>query len=157
MDKRIDVFATAIYNQMSHEDLLQLDLAYAPPYSSARDPVIIAGALSQNYYQGDWEPITPHELQEKIKSGNSFTLIDVRNRLEVMKIKALPGAVHIPIDSLRDRLGDLDPQQETILYCAQGLRSYLGNRILLMNGFENVSTLSGGLENWMYELQSSDT
>ncbi len=157
VDKRIDVFATAIYNQMNHEDLLQLDLAYAPPYSAARDPVIIAGALSQNYYQGDWEPITPRELQEKIQSGNSFTLIDVRNRLEVMKIKALPGAVHIPIDSLRDRLGDLDPQQETVLYCAQGLRSYLGNRILLMNGFENVRTLAGGLENWMYELESSNT
>jgi NADPH-dependent 2,4-dienoyl-CoA reductase/sulfur reductase-like enzyme len=58
VDKRVDVFATAIYHQMRLEDLLQLDLAYAPPYSAARDPVIIAGAVGQNYYQGDWDPIT---------------------------------------------------------------------------------------------------
>jgi NADPH-dependent 2,4-dienoyl-CoA reductase/sulfur reductase-like enzyme/rhodanese-related sulfurtransferase len=156
VDKRIDVFATAIYNQMSHEDLLQLDLAYAPPYSAARDPVIIAGALGQNYYQGDWQPITPKELQKKMQSANSFTLVDVRTRRELTKRKALPGAIHIPVDSLRDRLRDLDPEQETILYCAQGLRSYLGNRILSMHGFKQVRTLSGGLECWMYELGASD-
>jgi rhodanese-related sulfurtransferase len=79
----------------------------------------------------------------------------VRTRLELAKIAPLPGAVHIPIDLLRNKLKDLDPYQETILYCAQGLRSYLGNRILLMNGFEQVRTLSGGLENWTYELEST--
>ena len=89
--------------------------------------------------------------------GKTYTLIDVRTRLELTKIPPLPEAIHIPIDSLRQKLEDLDPEQETILYCAQGLRSYLGNRILLMNGFERVRTLSGGLENWMYELESSDT
>ncbi|MGD9207595.1 MAG: FAD-dependent oxidoreductase, partial [Syntrophobacterales bacterium] len=66
VDKRVDVFATAIYHQMRLEDLLQLDLAYAPPYSAARDPVIIAGAVGQNYYQGDWDPISPHELKTKM-------------------------------------------------------------------------------------------
>jgi NADPH-dependent 2,4-dienoyl-CoA reductase/sulfur reductase-like enzyme/rhodanese-related sulfurtransferase len=155
VDKRIDVFATAIYHHMSLEDLLQLDLAYAPPYSAARDPVIIAGAVGQNYYQGDWDPISPHELKEKIHLGESFALIDVRTRRELTKIDALPGATHIPIDLLRQRLQDLDPEQETILYCAQGLRSYLGNRILAMNGFKDVKTLSGGLENWMYNLGSA--
>ena len=157
MDKRIDVFATAIYHSMSQEDLIQLDLAYAPPYSAARDPVVIAGAVSQNYYQRDWDPISPNELKHKMDDGQRYTLIDVRTRLELTKIPPLPEAIHIPIDSLRQKLQDLDPEQETILYCAQGLRSYLGNRILLMNGFERVRTLSGGLENWMYELQSSDT
>jgi NADPH-dependent 2,4-dienoyl-CoA reductase/sulfur reductase-like enzyme/rhodanese-related sulfurtransferase len=157
VDKRIDVFATAIYHHMSQEDLLQLDLAYAPPYSAARDPVVIAGALGQNYYLGDWDPISPFELKEKLTREDSHTLIDVRTRLELNKIAPLPGAIHIPIDSLRRRLRDLDPARETILYCAQGLRSYLGNRILLMNGFEQVRTLSGGLENWMYELEQSDT
>jgi NADPH-dependent 2,4-dienoyl-CoA reductase/sulfur reductase-like enzyme/rhodanese-related sulfurtransferase len=155
VDKRIDVFATAIYHQMSTEDLLQLDLAYAPPYSAARDPVIIAGAVGQNYYQGDWIPITPHELKEKMDSGADFTLVDVRTKLELAEKDPLPGAIHIPIDLLRRELGRLDPEKETILYCAQGLRSYLGNRILAMNGFNPVKTLSGGLDNWVYELEST--
>ena len=155
VDKRIDVFATAIYHQMSLEDLLQLDLAYAPPYSAARDPVIIAGAVGQNYYQGDWDPISPHELKEKIDSGEDLTLIDVRNKLELAERGPLTGAIHIPIDLLRRELRKLDPDRETILYCAQGLRSYLGNRILVMNGFKRVKTLSGGLDNWVYEMDSA--
>ena len=155
VDKRIDVFATAIYHQMVLEDLLQLDLAYAPPYSAARDPVIIAGAVGQNYYHGDWDPITPNELKEKMESGEDFALIDVRTRLELAEIDPLPGAIHIPIDLLRQQLGKLDLERETILYCAQGLRSYLGNRILAMNGFKRARTLSGGLDNWVYELEST--
>ena len=156
VDKRIDVLATAIYHHMSLEDLLNLDLAYAPPYSAARDPVIIAGAVGQNYYQGDWNPITPHELKEKIDSGEDIALIDVRNRMELAKRGPLPGATHIPIDLLRRELERLDPDKETILYCAQGLRSYLGNRILALKGFKKARTLAGGLNNWMYEEESMD-
>ncbi len=157
VDKRIDVLATAIYHHMNLEDLLNLDLAYAPPYSAARDPVIIAGALGQNYYQGDWNPITPHQLKEKMNSGEDIALIDVRNRLELAKRGPLPGATHIPIDLLRRELEKLDPDKETILYCAQGLRSYLGNRILAIKGFKRVRTLSGGLDNWMYEAESTNS
>jgi rhodanese-related sulfurtransferase len=153
VDKRIDVFATAIYHQMSLEDLLNLDLAYAPPYSAAKDPVIVAGAVGQNYYQGDWNPISPKELKEKMQSGEPLTLIDVRTKLELSEIGPIPGAVHIPIDLLRRRLQNLDSEQEIILYCAQGLRSYLGNRILAMNGFKKVRTLSGGLDTWTYETE----
>ena len=151
VDKRVDVFATAIYNQMRLEDLLQLDLAYAPPYSAARDPVVIAGAVGQNYYQDDWDPISPHELKVKLDGEESFVLVDVRTRLELQERGPLPGAHHIPIDLLRRQLQKLDPDKETILYCAQGLRSYLGNRILAMRGFKRVRTLSGGMDNWMYE------
>jgi NADPH-dependent 2,4-dienoyl-CoA reductase/sulfur reductase-like enzyme/rhodanese-related sulfurtransferase len=157
VDKRIDVLATAIYHHMSLEDLLNLDLAYAPPYSAARDPVVIAGAVGQNYYQGDWNPITPQEVKERMDSGEDIALIDVRNRLELSKRDPLPGAIHMPIDLLRRELPKLDPDKETILYCAQGLRSYLGNRILAMKGFKKVSTMSGGLDNWMYELKSTDS
>lgn len=152
VDKRVDVLATALYNNMSLEDLLQLDLAYAPPYSSARDPVVIAGAVAQNYYQGDWDPITPKELHEKIEKADPIVLVDVRSPMEMAQTGMLPGAVHIPIDDLRDRLGELDPQRETILYCAQGLRSYLANRILSMHGFKRARTLTGGVFNWQYEL-----
>lgn len=151
VDKRVDVFATAIFHHMRLEDLLQLDLAYAPPYSAARDPVIIAGAVAQNYYQNDWDPISPHELKAKMDAGESFVLVDVRTRLELQEREPLPGALHIPIDLLRRQLQKLDPDKETILYCAQGLRSYLGNRILAMSGFKRVRTLSGGMDNWMYE------
>jgi NADPH-dependent 2,4-dienoyl-CoA reductase/sulfur reductase-like enzyme/rhodanese-related sulfurtransferase len=150
VDKRIDVFATAIYNRMDQEELLQLDLAYAPPFSSARDPVIVVGALGQNFFAGDWRPITPVSLHEKIERKDDFLLIDVRTPMEVKKLRVIPGAVHIPIDDLRNRLGELDPEKEIILYCAVGLRSYVGNRLLAMKGFKNVQTLTGGISTWPY-------
>jgi rhodanese-related sulfurtransferase len=150
VDKRIDVMATAIYNSMTAEDLLQLDLAYAPPYSSARDPIIVVGALGQNFAQGDWTPITPEELNKKMKENDDFVLVDVRTALELKKLGTLPGAIHIPIDDLRKRISELDPDKETILYCAVGMRSYVGNRILNMKGFDKVKTLTGGFASWMY-------
>ena len=153
VDKRIDVFATALYNRMTQEDLLQLDLAYAPPYSAARDPVIIAGALGQNYFRGDWRPVPPGELSEKRRRGEPVTLIDVRTSKEVTRAGKIPGAVHIPIDDLRSRMRELDPERETILYCATGLRSYVGERILSQQGFKRVQTLTGGTFSWMFELE----
>jgi rhodanese-related sulfurtransferase len=150
VDKRIDVMATAIYNKMTVDELLQLDLAYAPPYSSARDPVIIAGALGQNFYAGDWNPITPSELNAKIERGDDFVLVDTRTMFELKKTGIIPGAKHIAIDTLRAQVEDLDSRKETILYCAVGLRSYVGHRILDMKGFENVKTLTGGIESWTY-------
>ncbi len=152
VDKRIDVFATAIYNKMNVEELVHLDLSYAPPYSAARDPVIIAGMVGQNFYQGDWDPITPAMLHEKIQQGDPPLIVDVRNRQELLKTGTLPGAINIPIDELRGRLHEINPEREVVLYCAQGLRSYLGHRILSMNGFERVRTLTGGTLNWMYGL-----
>jgi NADPH-dependent 2,4-dienoyl-CoA reductase/sulfur reductase-like enzyme/rhodanese-related sulfurtransferase len=150
VDKRIDVMATAIYNHMAVDDLLQLDLAYAPPYSAARDPVIIAGAVGQNFYTGDWNPITPAALHEKIQKGDNFVLLDTRTVDELKKTGVIPGARHIAIDHLRNRIGELDPNEETILYCAVGLRSYVGERILAMRGFRNVKTLTGGIDTWTF-------
>ncbi len=150
VDKRLDVMATAIYNGMSIDELLQLDLAYAPPYSAARDPIIYVGAVGQDYHEGDWEPITPAELQAKMKKGDDFALLDTRTGKELKETGIIPGAVHIPIDELRDRIDELDRERETILYCAVGMRSYLGNRILAMKGFKNVKTLTGGIESWTH-------
>lgn len=154
VDKRIDVMATAIYNRMTVEDLMHLDLAYAPPYSSARDPIFVSGAIGQNFYNGDYSPITPAVLHDKIKSGDKLTIVDVRTRNELLKTGIIPGAVHLPIDELRNRLGELDNRNETVLYCAVGLRSYLGFRILKMKGFELVSSLTGGIGCWTYSLTS---
>lgn len=153
VDKRIDVIATAIYNRMNLEDLIHLDLAYAPPYSAARDPVVVAGAVGQNYFQGDWNPITPYELHERMQEEEALTLLDVRTLQEVEETGVLPGAKHVPIDDLRSRIEELDPQNETVIYCAQGLRSYVGNRILTLNGFRSVRTLTGGTEDWLYEME----
>jgi NADPH-dependent 2,4-dienoyl-CoA reductase/sulfur reductase-like enzyme/rhodanese-related sulfurtransferase len=153
IDKRIDVMATAIYNGMALDDLLQLDLAYAPPYSAARDPVIVAGAIGQNFYVGDWDPITPAELHQKIEKGDDCVLLDTRTVKELKKTGVIPGAIHIPIDDLRDRISDLDPEKETILCCAVGLRAYVGNRLLAMKGFKNVKTLTGGIKSWTYPKQ----
>ncbi len=150
VDKRIDVMATAIYNGMALEDLLQLDLSYAPPYSSARDPVIVAGAIGQNFYVGDWVPVTPAELHEKMERGDDFVLLDTRTVQELKKTGVIPGARHIPIDELRNRASDLDPEKETVLYCAIGLRSYVAHRLLAMRGFKNLKTLTGGMNNWTY-------
>ena len=150
VDKRIDVMATAIYNHMAVDDLLQLDLAYAPPYSSARDPVIVAGAVGQNFYAGDWLPMTPSELHDKMKRGDDYVLVDTRTIKELKKTGIIPGSIHIPIDDLRDRMNDLDPEQETILCCAVGLRAYVASRLLAMKGFKNVKTLTGGVNSWTY-------
>ncbi len=150
VDKRIDVIATAIYNRMALDDLLQLDLAYAPPYSAARDPVIVAGAIGQNFYVGDWMPITPAELHAKIEAGEEFLLLDMRTARELKKTGIIPGAIHMPIDDLRNRISELDSEKEMVLYCAVGLRSYIGNRLLAMKGFRKVRTLTGGIESWIY-------
>ena len=151
VDKRIDVFSTAIYNRMNQEELIHLDLAYAPPFSSARDPIIVSGAVAQNFKADDWQPITPAELNKKIAANEKFVLLDVRTRRELEKTGIIPGALHIPLDELRERLNELDPQQETILYCAVGLRSYVGHRLLAMHGFDNLQSLTGGFGCWTYE------
>ncbi len=153
VDKRIDVMATAIYNRMNADDLMQLDLAYAPPYSAARDPVIVAGAVGQNFYVGDWNPITPAELHDKIERGDDFVLVDVRTAKELKKTGIISGAIHVPIDELRDRIGELNPAKEIILYYAVGLRSYVGSRILAMKGFENIKVLTGSIGSWTYTIE----
>lgn len=154
VDKRIDVLATAIYNRMAAEELIDLDLAYAPPYASARDLVIVAGALAQNTRQKDWHPITPMELQEKVAAGgDDFVVVDTRTKGELRTTGVISGAVHIPIDDLRQRIGELDKNKEIILYCAVGLRSYLGNRILNLHGFTRVKTLTGGATAWPFAME----
>ncbi len=155
VDKRIDVFATALYNRMRTEDLVHLDLAYAPPFSSARDPIIVAGMLQQNIAAGDWRPITPAALWQKVEGKEPFTLVDVRTGRELRRLGKIAGAVHIPIDELRDRLPELELDAPIVLYCAVGLRSYLGGRILAMHGYKKVEVLTGGFNAWTYPVNSA--
>jgi rhodanese-related sulfurtransferase len=141
VDKRIDVLATAIKGNMTVYDLEELELAYAPPYGSAKDPVNIAGFVASNILKGDMEVIHQNELGETDHEGD--VLIDLRTLGELKERGLIDGAVHIPIDELRARLDGLDRNKQYIPYCAVGMRAYLGHRILLQHGFESKN-LSGG-------------
>lgn len=142
-DKRIDVIATAIRGGMTVYDLEDLELAYAPPYSSAKDPVNIAGFVAANLLKGDVETIYPEDIAGL--DDSTHVLVDLRTPLERRQSGTLQNAVNIPIDDLRHRLGELDKDKTHILYCAVGLRGYIGYRILTQHGFK-AKNLSGGME-----------
>jgi len=145
-DKRIDVLATAIHGRTSVFDLEELELAYAPPYSSAKDPVNMAGFVAANMIKGDVATITWDELS-KIDRG-SHVLIDLRNRDELRVSGVIEGAVHIPLNELRERLDELDRTKTMIPFCAAGLRGYIAHRILVQHGFRSRN-LSGGYRTWL--------
>jgi len=152
VDKRIDVIASAIAQKATFGDLQGLDLAYAPPYSPAVDPVIVAGYVLSNKSLGLLKGMPADELKRKLDSGERFTLLDVRDNEEYKK-GHLPGAKHIPFNELRGRIGELDPDQEVIIYCLQGLRSYNAIRTLQGKGFTKVMNLDGGINMWRWNLE----
>ena len=143
VDKRIDVLATALHAKMNVQDLEQLDLAYAPQFNSAKGPVIMAGFVATNTLRGEVKTITGEELKNKLETNTSLQLLDVRTPDEYQEAH-LSHARLVPVDELRDHLQELDPSQETVVYCRVGLRGYLAARILLQHGFTNVSNLTGG-------------
>ncbi|MEG1811500.1 MAG: FAD-dependent oxidoreductase [Clostridia bacterium] len=139
VDKRIDVLATAIRLNASIEDIKSLELAYAPPYSSAKDPVNMAGFVAENVLTGkivfaNWDAI------EKYPDA---VLLDVREDAELMAFE-LPNAKHIPLGQLRSRLAEIPKDKEIITFCAIGIRSYNAARILMENGFKNVKVYPAG-------------
>lgn len=140
VDKRIDVIATVIRMKGTVYDLADLELSYAPPYSSAKDPVNMAGFLAENVLTGRTEVIGLEQLDQR--DPERVTLVDVRNPGECAG-GMLEGAVNIPLDDLRDRLGELDPSKEIWVYCQVGLRGYLAGRILSQHGFR-VKNVTGG-------------
>jgi NADPH-dependent 2,4-dienoyl-CoA reductase/sulfur reductase-like enzyme/rhodanese-related sulfurtransferase len=140
VDKRIDVLATAIHAGLNVFDLQELELAYAPPFSSAKDPVNMAAYVAGNMVRGDVEVIYWQDVEELVKNG--AYLLDVRTKVEVEK-GMVPGAHHITLDELRENLDKLPRDREIIAYCQLSLRSYIANRILLQHGFK-VKNISGG-------------
>ena len=151
VDKRIDVMSTAIYAGLSIEDLSNLDLAYAPPFSPAKDPVIVTGFVSSNAYKGGYDEIGSNQLHDLLTNNleNNYQIIDVRNKAEIEKSYMLPGAVHIELDTIRaKKLLNLDKNKPTIVYCAKGMRGYLSYLLLKDKGFKNVKNLSGGFTIW---------
>lgn len=139
VDKRLDVMATAISAGMTVADLADLDLAYAPPFSSAKDPVVMAGMAADNIVRDRIKVVVT--AQDLV--GEDVRILDVRSAHEVAQ-GAIPGALHIPLDDLRQRVDELDPTLRYIVYCRSGLRSYVACRIMSGLGFEHVYNLTGG-------------
>jgi CoA-disulfide reductase len=138
VDKRCDVLATAIRAKMTAYDLSDLELCYAPPYSSAKDPVNLIGNAIENEIEGIVQNIYVEDLNVK----ENEILLDTRTNREYEQ-GYIEGAVHIPLDELRENLDKLDKSKNIIAYCQSGLRSYIANRILKGNGY-NVINLVGG-------------
>lgn len=141
VDKRIDVIATAIKGKMTVYDLEELELAYAPPFSSAKDPVNVAGFVAANILKGDLETVCWDELGELDLDQHIF--IDLRTKDEITEHGSIPGSIHIPMDDLRDRLHELDREKTYVLFCAVGMRGYIAYRILSQNGYK-AKSFSGG-------------
>jgi len=139
VDKRLDQIALLIKQQGTVYDLIQLEHAYAPPFSSAKDPIAIAGYVAENILLKRVNIITWRQLQQ----AQDGIILDVRTPDE-FSLGAIPGAVNIPIDGIRDRLNEIPQDKNIYIYCAVGLRGYLASRVLMQHGFNNVFNLSGG-------------
>lgn len=151
VDKRIDVFATAMRAQLKATELVNLDLSYAPPYSSAKDPVNMVGYIIENIEHGLVKQFHFEEL-EQIKKNHAVILLDTRTPFEYVR-GHLEGFINIPIDELRQRLGELSPHKTIYVMCQSGMRSYLACRILSQNGF-HCYNFSGGYR--FYEINQLD-
>ena len=140
VDKRIDTIAQAMRNHLSAPQLGALELAYAPPYSSAKDPVNFAGFVAENILNGLTDVVYPDSIPA------DAVVLDVREP-EENALGAIPGAVNCPLGTLRDRLAELDKNKQYVTCCQVGLRGYLAERILKQNGYK-AANLSGGYLAW---------
>lgn len=146
VDKRIDVLAGAMRSGNTIYDLEELELAYAPPYSSAKDPVNMLGFTAENVLEKMVSFMSCRELDDKIETEGwekDLTILDVTEEMERM-VFHIPGSVHIPLGQLRRRMSELPKERLIVTYCAIGVRSYNAARILMQNGFSNVKVLEGG-------------
>jgi len=150
VDKRIDIISIAIRAGMTVYDLEKLELAYAPPYSSAKDPVNMAGYVASNILKGDGVIIHWHDINKL--DQEKTVLIDVRTP-EEFSLGTIEGAKNIPVDELRNRLSEIPQDREIIIFCQVGLRAYFARRILRQKGFKNIKNLSGGYKTYFPTVQ----
>lgn len=144
VDKRVDVIATAMRGGLTVWDLADLELAYAPPYGSAKDPINMIGYIAENLHTGTTKTVQWHELEALCQGG--ARLIDVRTPEEFTR-GHIPGAINLPLDELRDRLDEV-PAGDLIVTCQVGLRAHTATR-LLMGAGHNVVNLDGGYSTWL--------
>ena len=151
--KRIDVLSAALTFGATVDDLANSDLAYAPPYNSAMDPLHHAANIIRNKQSGYARTLTPQEVKSKIDNGDNFILLDVRSpgewdayRIEARQTKLLP------LTELRHRLGELSKDEEIVIYCLTSVRAYQAQRILDGAGFRNVKFMDGSIAAWPYDI-----
>ncbi|MEG0069159.1 MAG: FAD-dependent oxidoreductase [Cetobacterium sp.] len=143
VDKRIDVFATLLTFGATVDQLFHLDLAYAPPFSTTKDPVNYTGMILNNAINGKNKIITPKELNEK---RDEFLIIDVRSKSQY-EVAHIEDAINIPLETLRERIKELDKSKKIAVHCNKGVTGNMAQNILLNNGFD-VSNISGGYSNY---------
>ncbi|WP_336077906.1 CoA-disulfide reductase [Paenibacillus sp. 203] len=143
-DKRIDVIATAIRGHLNVRELADIELAYAPPYSSAKDPVNMAGYVASNIMDGLVQTIQWHEVDDFHRNGG--LIIDVRDAVE-LQAGAIPGSIHIPLAEIRERMAEIPSNLEIAVSCQVGLRGYIAARILTQNGYR-VRNVDGGYKTY---------
>jgi NADPH-dependent 2,4-dienoyl-CoA reductase/sulfur reductase-like enzyme/peroxiredoxin family protein/rhodanese-related sulfurtransferase/TusA-related sulfurtransferase len=150
VDKRIDLLATVIKNNGTIFDLTEIEHAYAPPYSSAKDPVNIAGFAAENIITGRVKVCSWRDIEKT--SQRDTLLVDVRTADE-FALGTIHSAVNIPVDELRERIQEIPRNKRVIVFCGIGLRGYVACRILSQHGFDNVENLSGGVKTWEFAIQ----
>lgn len=147
VDKRIDVFATAITFKAKVQDLFYLDLAYAPPFSTTKDPVAYTGMILANDIERNRRLITAEELEKKLENGEKVNIIDARIKKQYEK-EHVEGAINIPHEILRETAEVLDKEKLTVTYCNKGVTGNAAQNILMGKGFKHVYNLSGGHKNY---------
>jgi NADPH-dependent 2,4-dienoyl-CoA reductase/sulfur reductase-like enzyme/rhodanese-related sulfurtransferase len=151
VDKRVDVIATAMAGGLTASALADLELAYAPAFSSAKDPVNMLGHVADNLRRGVGRTIQWHELDAALAEG--AVLVDVRTDGERRSRGTIPGSLHIPVDDLRERLTEI-PDGPVVVHCAVGVRGHTAARILAQNGRRDVLNLDGGFRTWQSGVRS---
>ena len=145
MEKRIDAAAVALQGRMTVHDLAEVDLAYAPPYGSANDPLNMAAFVAENDLSG-YSPLVSAAGLARLLAGSAAerpVVLDVRN-LNEYEAGHLVGSLHVPVDELRFRLDDVPRDRPIVVHCRSGFRSYLAVRILKAHGWSDVRNLTGG-------------
>jgi NADPH-dependent 2,4-dienoyl-CoA reductase/sulfur reductase-like enzyme/rhodanese-related sulfurtransferase len=146
-DRRIDIAATALTAGMTVDQLAQLDLSYAPPFSPALDNIIAAANILRNKMDGHMDGISPMEVQSLLEKGEAVTLLDVRTPAEVEQMR-IEGATHIPLGAVRRRMDELDKTKPVVAFCKISLRGYEAALILKQAGFADVKVMDGGILMW---------
>ena len=153
--KRVDVLATAISMGATIDQIGNLDLAYAPPYSEAVDNLILAANVVRNLLDGVTHKVSPQDVKARIDKGEDFLLLDVRSPREYEAVRIEDPRVRLlPLGKLRGELAALPKDKPIVTFCKVSLRGYEAERILSGAGFTNVSFMEGGISTWPYELHS---
>jgi len=146
VDKRIDQIALLIKSGGTIFDLMKVEHCYAPPFSSAKDPVAIAGYVAGNIVTKRMSVVHWREMQAA--NPNEITILDVRTKAETAGGQVIQGSINIPLDDLRERLNEIPKNKPVYVYCGVGLRGYLASQILTQRGFTEVKNLSGGYKTY---------